>query len=582
MKNKKCILGLLVSLSLLVTSVLSLCAVAEESTNRVWISASQEVTQGNTYTGYVYADLPKNVASLNFSVYFNDAAFTVSNVDNQTECELYDSNVKEGEITFSYLFDGNAQGETCLCSFNFRVESDAAVGNQVFDLLVNDAYSASLTPIEINGSRFNCTVKEKTVSKTCTAYATSTVSSKIGNEFSISYRLSTKQIVGGAVQVQYDSELFEFVKFEAGTLLDNKLVDINANSPGSIYISFAGNEYSSGTNFFNVVFRTIGNLNGKSAIKLISSEFYNKELENIQCSPVTTTVALTYDFDYDESIPRMYLSMENGESDQLVVTVHLSEDSHLGAGDFLIKWDADIFSFSKCEKQISPTFFIIDDKSVESGKLGFSIISMTDIVAASDVLKLTLDITPPPYDISTEISIEGNGLSDSLTDPIELRFAGCNPTVTRAEPTATEPTATEPTATEPTATEPSATESSMTEPTSTQSSVTESSVTQPTATEPSVTQPTATEPIVTQPTATEPSMTAVEPTGTGADEKLLGDANDDGAVNMKDVLTLRKMLADMDVSYNAQNSDVNADGDVNMKDVLMLRKFLAGLIEKLG
>ena len=70
---------------------------------------------------------------------------------------------------------------------------------------------------------------------------------------------------------------------------------------------------------------------------------------------------------------------------------------------------------------------------------------------------------------------------------------------------------------------------------------------------------------------------AVEPT-----EKLLGDANDDGDVNMKDVLALRKQLAGMSSEINLINADCNGDGDFNMKDVLMLRKFLAGLITKLG
>ena len=65
-------------------------------------------------------------------------------------------------------------------------------------------------------------------------------------------------------------------------------------------------------------------------------------------------------------------------------------------------------------------------------------------------------------------------------------------------------------------------------------------------------------------------------------EKLLGDANDDGAVNMKDVLILRKQLAGMSPEINMINADCNEDGDVNMKDVLMLRKFLAGLITELG
>ncbi len=63
--------------------------------------------------------------------------------------------------------------------------------------------------------------------------------------------------------------------------------------------------------------------------------------------------------------------------------------------------------------------------------------------------------------------------------------------------------------------------------------------------------------------------------------EMRGDANGDGAVNMKDVLLLRKYLADTTDTMNMENADVNGDGDVNMKDVLMLRKYLAGVIENL-
>ncbi len=79
-------------------------------------------------------------------------------------------------------------------------------------------------------------------------------------------------------------------------------------------------------------------------------------------------------------------------------------------------------------------------------------------------------------------------------------------------------------------------------------------------------------------TVTEPSATATV-TGTQGQVVLLGDANDDGAVNMKDVLTLRKVLADFDVPMNYYNADVNRDSLVNMKDVLMIRQFLADIIK---
>lgn len=89
----------------------------------------------------------------------------------------------------------------------------------------------------------------------------------------------------------------------------------------------------------------------------------------------------------------------------------------------------------------------------------------------------------------------------------------------------------------------------------------------------------ATDTAVATDTAAQPTVTATEtgtPEKTVPDVRLRGDANGDGAVNMKDVLALRKFLAGLDVSLT-EAADRNGDGTVNMKDVLSLRRFLAGL-----
>jgi len=75
-------------------------------------------------------------------------------------------------------------------------------------------------------------------------------------------------------------------------------------------------------------------------------------------------------------------------------------------------------------------------------------------------------------------------------------------------------------------------------------------------------------------TTTTATATKTEAVGTA----VLGDANGDGTVTMKDVLALRKYLAGHSGTFVAANADVNGDGELNMKDVLMLRKYLAGLI----
>ncbi len=57
---------------------------------------------------------------------------------------------------------------------------------------------------------------------------------------------------------------------------------------------------------------------------------------------------------------------------------------------------------------------------------------------------------------------------------------------------------------------------------------------------------------------------------------VYGDVNNDGAVNMKDILQLRKYIAGYSVTINETNTDVNLDGAINMKDVLVIRKYIAG------
>lgn len=60
-------------------------------------------------------------------------------------------------------------------------------------------------------------------------------------------------------------------------------------------------------------------------------------------------------------------------------------------------------------------------------------------------------------------------------------------------------------------------------------------------------------------------------------EGITGDLNCDNAMNMKDVLTLRKYIAGIRTKVNINTTDVNGDGAVNMKDVLKLRKLIAGI-----
>ena len=75
------------------------------------------------------------------------------------------------------------------------------------------------------------------------------------------------------------------------------------------------------------------------------------------------------------------------------------------------------------------------------------------------------------------------------------------------------------------------------------------------------------------------SMVAVISVSAAGNQALWGDVNEDDAVNLKDVLALRRHVAGMEALTNEAAGDLDFDGAINMKDVLLLRKFIAGMID---
>ena len=60
-------------------------------------------------------------------------------------------------------------------------------------------------------------------------------------------------------------------------------------------------------------------------------------------------------------------------------------------------------------------------------------------------------------------------------------------------------------------------------------------------------------------------------------ERVVGDADGDGVLNLKDVVVLRRMLAGWEgYSINDTNADVDGDGKVTLKDAVLLERYLAG------
>ena len=419
--------------------------------NRVTLQSNQEVTKGNTYYGYAYIESLENIASLNVSIHYDSDAVTISNTYNQVFCSLYDSSNRNETLNYSYIFNaGGPAYRTSLFYFTYRVSDETNLTSSYFDIVIDDAYDFNLNSVNVSGSRLYFNINEKqTPTQYCYVYGTSSIVTKIEEEFEITYRLSTYQVATGTVEIQYDRELFEFVSIQQLGFLTNKMVDVNSFIDGSVILSFLSTEYSYNTDFLKLTLKTIGNVNSLSTIKLIASNFYDLNLTGFVCNGCSTTVNLSYDSNYDDTLPKAFLtSTYDSANNKVTLLAKLSADSQLGAGDFIISWNKDYLTYNSSTKKFTPSFFNVNDKFAADGQLKFSIISLTNIVTPTDIIEVVFDVNNSHDDTSTQLFITGSGLSDSLTEPIYLNFVNCSQTIpgrhtfgewsTTKEPTCTE------------------------------------------------------------------------------------------------------------------------------------------------
>jgi len=416
------IIGFLCAVSLLLSAIhipafaVTACAVTA-TTNSV-------IKQGDSAGCYVKIDSTEGLAALDVAVHFDPEKVKITGVYNSVGCTLYDCVTNTDHIQFSYILDGvGVASETELFYFNYQVLSGAQTGDAYFDITIGEAYDSALNDVAVSGSRCKFTISETVTDRQCAVYSTHTVSTSIGQEFSLSYRFNTYQIASGSAVVRYDPDLFAVEAVKQEGFLAEKVVDINTDLTGAIYISFVGTEYVSNTNFVTVTFRTIKNVAETSQIQLKATDLCDKELNPIACNGYTTDVSVAFDPAYVGDAPEMALrGVYSYENRQITLTVSLEAGSRLGAGDFVIGFDPELVSYNSCEKGFSPSFFNINDKNAAAGELKFHIISLSDIVTEETVLTVVFNVDPTVTRATADFTLDGTGLTDSLTESIQLNF----------------------------------------------------------------------------------------------------------------------------------------------------------------
>ena len=72
------------------------------------------------------------------------------------------------------------------------------------------------------------------------------------------------------------------------------------------------------------------------------------------------------------------------------------------------------------------------------------------------------------------------------------------------------------------------------------------------------------------------TFTQIIPIGTGTDSNIIGDANNDGKVDIVDAVLIERKMAGWDVTIYGNNGDANGDGTIDGKDAILIRRKVSG------
>ena len=399
---------------------------AEEESKVVSLETQDDLLTNYGYSATCYINSLEDLSALNISVYYDESIIEVTGYYNSGSYGYYDISNNNSAVNFAYLFTGTLpEGKTSLFYFYYRVKTDAPEGRYFFDVVINEAYDSSLSSVPVIGSRKYFNVSRPVQQKSTSFWGTNTLSTSIYEEFEIKYYISNREVASGAFNITYDNEYFEVVSVHADEFFENKLVDYNTNLAGTIYISFLSTDYSNNSNLFTIRFKTIKNETANQEIELVATELYDLDLDEVSSNKVQTNINIAYDSNFDLDIPIISV-ISSLEDNQISLMIRMTADTHLGAGDFVLTWDKDYLEYVSYQKEFTPSFFTVNTKEISDKKLKFSIISLTDIVDATDVLSITFNTLWHHDDESISFTITGSGLTDSLTNPISLNFVNCS------------------------------------------------------------------------------------------------------------------------------------------------------------
>lgn len=248
-----------------------------------------------------------------------------------------------GQVSFNGACLDGISGSQSILRLDFRVRPDAAAGEYLMDILIENAYNTGLTTVPLNGVSGVFTVTEpQTTTKTLYFYSGSSVSTlHKGEQVSITARTYGSQgLAAGKLEFRYDAALFTCVAAEPLSALSGAVKSLDISRAGYVSAAFASEEEIPGGELLRLTLEAVADVDADTSVTFAASELYDTALAAM--NGVGFTQALTLrKTEVTPETPALRVTMPAAaRTDETITAVAvLDSGSGLAAADFCISYD---------------------------------------------------------------------------------------------------------------------------------------------------------------------------------------------------------------------------------------------------
>lgn len=248
-----------------------------------------------------------------------------------------------GQVSFNGACLDGISGSQNILRLDFRVRPDAAAGEYLLDILIENTYNTGLVTVPLSGASGVFTVTEpQSATETLYFYSGSSVSTlHKGEQVSITARTYGSQgLAAGKLEFRYDAALFTCVAAEPLSALSGAMKSLDTSRAGYVSAAFVSEEEIPGGELLRLTLEAAADVDADTSVTFEASELYDTALAAMNGIGFTQALTLRK-AEVTPEVPALRVTMPAAaRTDETITAVAaLDRGSGLAAADFCISYD---------------------------------------------------------------------------------------------------------------------------------------------------------------------------------------------------------------------------------------------------